>query len=525
MFLKIISILGSLTFLSRIFGYIRDLLIAKVIGAGLVSDAFFISFKLPNLFRRLFAEGSMNAAFIPVISGIKSKFGKKRSDEFFSLIFSSLLIFLFILLILLEIFMPLIIKLIAPGFSDNSAKFILTVDLSRLTFPFVLFICLTSLAGAYLNTMGRFAAMALTPIILNLTIIFCLIIFFRNNDKIIVSTYISASISIAGLIQLLWMVFNLKLNKVKLQLVTYPSSIFNKTKKETKNFLFLLVPAIIGNGAYQINLLIDMILASTLPDGSISYLYFADRINQLPLGVLGIAISTALLPILSKHVKEKKINRANYSISESIKFGIFFSVPSFVGIFLLSKEIINFLFLRGEFTLEDSMLTSSALTALSFGLPAFILIKILVVPFFANEDTKTPIKVSIFSMTLNLILNLILIKEFLHVGLAIATSVSAWVNATILFLLLKKLGYKFDKSIIIDLSKVLFSSFVMGCVLFFLMNLETLGFAVLNFSGKNNLLLIITILTGSLVYLIVCYYVGINYIFKSKWLKKNQIKN
>ena len=239
MFLKIISILGSLTFLSRIFGYIRDLLIAKVIGAGLVSDAFFISFKLPNLFRRLFAEGSMNAAFIPVISGIKSKFGKKRSDEFFSLIFSSLLIFLFILLILLEIFMPLIIKLIAPGFSDNSAKFILTVDLSRLTFPFVLFICLTSLAGAYLNTMGRFAAMALTPIILNLTIIFCLIIFFRNNDKIIVSTYISASISIAGLIQLLWMVFNLKYNKVKLQLVTYPSSIFNKTKKETKNFLFL----------------------------------------------------------------------------------------------------------------------------------------------------------------------------------------------------------------------------------------------------------------------------------------------
>jgi len=183
------------------------------------------------------------------------------------------------------------------------------------------------------------------------------------------------------------------------------------------------------------------------------------------------------------------------------------------------------LFLRGEFTLEDSMLTSSALTALSFGLPAFILIKILVIPFFANEDTKTPIKVSIFSMTLNLILNLILIKEFLHVGLAIATSVSAWVNATILFLLLKKLGYKFDKSIIIDLSKVLFSSFVMGCVLFVLMNLETLGFAVLNFSGKNNLLLIITILIGSLVYLIVCYYVGINYIYKSKWLKKNQIKN
>ena len=177
MFLKIISILGSLTFLSRILGYLRDLLIAKIIGAGLVSDAFFISFKLPNLFRRLFGEGAMNSAFIPVISGIKSKFGKTKSDEFFSLIFSLLLIFLLILLIIAEIFMPFIVKLIAPGFTDDTDKFILTVDLSRLTFPFVFFICLTSLAGAYLNTLGRFAAMALTPIILNLTIIFCLLIF------------------------------------------------------------------------------------------------------------------------------------------------------------------------------------------------------------------------------------------------------------------------------------------------------------------------------------------------------------
>ena len=303
MFLKIISILGSLTFLSRILGYLRDLLIAKIIGAGLVSDAFFISFKLPNLFRRLFGEGAMNSAFIPVISGIKSKFGKNKSDEFFSLIFSSLLIFLLILLIIAEIFMPFIVKLIAPGFTDDPKKFVLTVDLSRLTFPFVFFICLTSLAGAYLNTLGRFAAMALTPIILNLTIIFCLLIFLRTNDKVIVSNYLSLSISVAGLIQLLWIIFSLKRSSINLKFLSFQNSAFKNRKKEIKSFLILLAPAIIGNGAYQINLLIDMILASTLPDGSISYLYFADRVNQLPLGVLGIAISTALLPILSQHVK------------------------------------------------------------------------------------------------------------------------------------------------------------------------------------------------------------------------------
>ena len=328
MFLKIISILGSLTFLSRILGYLRDLLIAKIIGAGLVSDAFFISFKLPNLFRRLFGEGAMNSAFIPVISGIKSKFGKNKSDEFFSLIFSSLLIFLLILLIIAEIFMPFIVKLIAPGFTDDPDKFILTVDLSRLTFPFVFFICLTSLAGAYLNTLGRFAAMALTPIILNLTIIFCLLIFLRTNDKVIVSNYLSLSISVAGLIQLLWIIFSLKRSSINLKFLSFQNSAFKNRKKEIKNFLILLAPAIIGNGAYQINLLIDMILASTLPDGSISYLYFADRVNQLPLGVLGIAISTALLPILSKHVKERNVIEANASISESIKFGIYFSVPA-----------------------------------------------------------------------------------------------------------------------------------------------------------------------------------------------------
>ena len=522
MFLRVISILSSLTFISRILGYIRDLLIAKILGAGLVSDAFFISFKLPNLFRRLLAEGSMNSAFIPVVSGVSKRFGRIRSDEFFSTIFSFLLIFLFIVLILFETFMPLIIKLIAPGFNDNPEKFLLTVDLSRLAFPFVFFICLTSLAGSYLNTLGKFAAMALTPIMLNLILISCLIIFFYDNDKIIISNYLSASISLAGSIQLLWIIFNVKKNGVDLKYKSFKTFKSPKNKPFIQKFLKLLLPAILGNGAYQINLLIDMILASTLPDGSISYLYFADRINQLPLGVLGIAIGTALLPILSKQIKEQELNKANESINNALKFGIFFSVPALCGIFLLSKEIIAILFFSGEFSGEDVLSTASALSALSFGLPAFILIKILVVPFFANEDTKTPISIAIFSMIINLILNLILIKQFLHVGLAIATSISAWINVILLFYTLKKkLKFQYEKTIITDFIKVLFCSVLMGIIIVSLKGLLNIDFTVLNFFGKNSLLLILIIIFGGFAYLLISYCFGIRYINLKKWKKRN----
>ena len=334
MLYKIVSIVGSLTFFSRILGYIRDLLIARVIGAGMISDCFFVAFKLPNLFRRLFGEGAMNAAFIPVISGIKSKSGLGRSDKFFSDIFSLLLIFLIFFVIIAEICMPLIITLIAPGFIFNDSKFLLAVDLSRLAFPFVLFICLTSLMGAYMNTLGKFASMAITPIILNLTLIFALIIFFNVDNEILISRSLSLTISIAGLFQLIWMYFIIRRNQRILSVNLFSISNIYK-RKEVKNFLVLLTPAIIGNGAYQINLLIDMILASTLPDGSISYLYYADRINQLPLGVLGIAISTALLPVLSLQMKEKKSKKANWTISSAIKIGIFLSFPAFIGLLIL----------------------------------------------------------------------------------------------------------------------------------------------------------------------------------------------
>ena len=516
MLFKIISIVGSLTFLSRILGYFRDLLIARVIGAGLISDCFFVAFKLPNLFRRILGEGAMNAAFIPVVSGVRTKSGKKSADAFFSNIFSFLLVALLAFVLILEIFMPLIITLIAPGFSDNPEKFNHSINLTRLTFPFVLFICLTSLMGAYLNTLGKFASMAVTPIILNLSLIFTLLIFFKSENLFLISSTLSFVVSIAGIIQVIWMYYNIRRNKSKLSINFSFLKTF-KSDKEITKFFKLLLPAILGNGAYQINLLIDMILASTLPDGSISFLYYADRVNQLPLGVLGIAIGTALLPVLSSQVKKNQKKEAEKSISKAIKFGILFSIPAFFGLLIFSENIISFLFFRGAFEYKDVQATSSALIALCCGLPAFIMIKILVIPFFANEDTKTPIKISLFCMSINLILNLILIREFLHVGLAISTSVSAWINFILLFYILNKnLKYSFDVSIFKVFLKVSLASLTMSYIV-----LKTYKFMINNFEMytlyNTNFILILCIIFGIIIYSALMYFLGIKELEINKW--------
>ena len=516
MLFKIISIVGSLTFLSRILGYFRDLLIARVIGAGLISDCFFVAFKLPNLFRRILGEGAMNAAFIPVVSGVRTKSGNKSADVFFSNIFSFLLVALLAFVLILEIFMPLIITLIAPGFSDNPEKFNHSINLTRLTFPFVLFICLTSLMGAYLNTLGKFASMAVTPIILNLSLIFTLLIYFKSENLFLISSTLSFVVSVAGIIQVIWMYYNIRRNKSKLSINFSFLKTF-KSDKEITKFFKLLLPAILGNGAYQINLLIDMILASTLPDGSISFLYYADRVNQLPLGVLGIAIGTALLPVLSSQVKKNQKKEAEKSISKAIKFGILFSIPAFFGLLIFSENIISFLFFRGAFEYKDVQATSSALIALCCGLPAFIMIKILVIPFFANEDTKTPIKISLFCMSINLILNLILIREFLHVGLAISTSVSAWINFILLFYILNKnLNYSFDISIFKVFLKVSFASLTMSYIV-----LKTYEFMINNFEMytlyNTNFILILCIIFGIIIYSVLMYFLGIKELEINKW--------
>ena len=489
---------------------------ALVLGAGYISDSFFVAFKLPNLFRRLFAEGAMNSAFIPIISGIKEKNGKEVAEDFLSEMFSIIFSFLFFFVIIFEIFMPLIIYIVAPGFEENSTKLLLTIELSRLTFPFLLFICLSSLIGGYLNTMSKFAAMAFTPVILNLSMLIVLFLSISNSDnQEITSRFLASSISIAGVVQLIWLVYNLKVNKIDLKFNFLTLKKVFSISIEAKKLFSLFLPAAIGNGVYQINLLIDMILASTLPDGSISYLYFADRINQLPLGVLGIALSTALLPILSKQIKKKQKSDAIETINHCLQIAIVFSMPAAAGLMLLSEPIVNVLFVRGEFTLNDALLTSHALIALCIGLPAFIFVKIFAISFFAREDTQTPVYIAILAMLINLVLNLILIQKYLHVGLALATSISSWFNCLLLYFFLRKNKfYYLRRDIIITLLKTIFSSILMIVSIKYILLENLTRFIEIENLNESFIILSMAILFGSFIYIILIYLLGIGNFLK-----------
>ncbi len=512
MFLKIVSIIGSLTFLSRILGYCRDFLIALSLGASYVSDAFFVAFKLPNLFRRLFAEGAMNSAFVPLVSGIRIKEGAKKGDIFLSEIFTLIVSFLLPFIILFEIFMPTIINIFAPGFENNENKFVLAIELARLTFPFLLFICITSLFGGYLNTMSKFAAMAFTPVILNLVMLSVLLACYDNSiEKVQTAKNLSFSISIAGLLQLIWLYINLK--KINVRFL-FLKEIFSGLSKNAKKLLILFFPAVLGSGVYQLNLLIDMILASTLPDGSISYLYFADRVNQLPLGVFGIALSTALLPILSKQIKQKNA-QSNLTINNSVQLSMLFSFPAACGLMILSIQIIDLLFVRGEFSFSDGMLTSEALVALSFGLPAFIFVKILAVVFFARGDTKTPVVVAFFSMIVNLVLNLILIDHYFHVGLAYATSAASWFNCILLYFLLKKNQFFYITKKTSEVAiKCIVSSVIMMICLENFINLNMYDSLSKIVFYKKFVFVLANILFGFFIYLILIYFLKIFYLIK-----------
>ena len=524
MFIKIISIIGSLTFLSRILGYSRDLLIARFLGAGIVSDAFFVSFKLPNLFRRLFAEGAMNSAFVPVLSGIKIDEGIKKANLFLSETLTIVFSFLFPFIILFEIFMPLIINLVAPGFEGSASKFELTVFLSRLTFPFLLFICLSSLIGGYLNTMSRFAAMAVTPVILNVCMISSIFLSIQNNvDQVITAKFLAGSISIAGVFQLIWLFFNLKRENFNFGINSFINILKFKFSKNSKKLFYLFLPAVIGNGVYQINLLIDMILASTLKDGSISYLYFADRVNQLPLGVFGIALSTALLPILAKQIKKKLFKKINSTINYCMQIGIVLAIPASFAIFFLSKEIVKTLFMGGEFTLNDSNLTSYALQALCVGLPAFIFVKILSVVFFAREDTKTPVYIASIAMIINLVFNLVLINYFFHVGLAIATTISSWFNfLCLLTVLIKRKVIKVLDDTYHTLFKSVFSSMVMIISIHMLLKVNYFNVTIEDSFLINLVKLLVIVIFGTLIYGFLIYILKLSKLLNFKLGEENK---
>lgn len=458
-FLKSVATISSLTIISRVFGFIRDALIAAFVGAGPIADAFFVAFKVPNFFRRLFAEGALNAAFVPLFSRTHVSEGASSARLVAEQVFSVLMCTLLLFVIVVEVFLPYIMFMIAPGFQATPERLLLATEFTHVTFPYILFISLAAFLSGILNSLHRFAASSAAPILLNLTMILGLL--FCRNWGDTVGHVLVWTVFISGVLQFIWMWLCLRrqgfIIRLRLPVLT----------PVVKQMLRVMTPGALGAGVVQVNLFIDVVIASFLPIGAVSYLFYADRLVQLPLSVIGLAISTPLLPRLAKHIEQQEHEKAQWSINRALELTSIFALPSAIALCVMAHPFISILFERGAFASPQVWQTAKTLSAFSLGLPAFIMIKILSTPLFATFDTKTPVKASLIAMGVNIILNLILMGPFAHVGIAFATTLASWVNAGILYAAVYRRNlFRPDARLKQKLLKIMLAAFTMGVVLF-----------------------------------------------------------
>lgn len=455
--LRAVATVGSFTLLSRITGFTRDILIAAFLGAGAAADAFFVAFQFPNLFRRLFAEGAFAAGFVPVFSGLLEKQGRAQAlafaEEAMAVLASVLALFSAAMIAL----MPWVIPIIAPGFAETG-DLDRTTDLARIAFPYLFFISLVSLQSGVLNALDRFAAAAATPILLNLTLIAFLLAAVGIDGDL--ALFLVVGVSAAGVIQFLWMWAACRRAMANLRFVR------PRLSREVKDVLKRMLPLAFGVGVYQINILVNNALATLVSAGAVSWLYFADRVNQLPLGVVGVAVGVALLPMLSRQIQAGNETAAMGNQNRAVEISLLLTLPAAVGIAMLAGPIAATLFERGAFDATDRSAVATALAAFSFGLPAYVLVKALAPGFFGRYDTATPVKISVAALILNIIFALILMRVFGHVGIALATSLSAWLNAGALAVVLFRRGhFRFDARLARRLPRIALSTAVMAAAL------------------------------------------------------------
>ena len=431
-----------LTGISRISGYIRDVFIAAFLGAGIFSDVFLIAFKLPNLFRRITAEGALTSSFLPIYAKLRTQNGDEIAIKYFKKIVYNVTLLLIFLMIFFQILMPFVVYILAPGFVKNNEITNQIISLTRITMFFMPLISAVALLGVATNVSGRFWILSFTPVILNSCII--LSCFFITDFWAIKSLPVGIATVIGGVLQLIFMIAMIKKykilipKKIKERVVSKDDkSVINSSIKQTwRRFL----PAAFGGGILQINLLVDTILGSLIGFGAVSYLYFADRISQLPLGIIGVALSTTLLTSLSKANAKKDIKQFSKELIISLKIGLFFSIPSAFVFIFYNDLLITVLFERGEFNFYETKQTSLALSAYSFGIPAFIMIKSCQPAFLATGNTKTPMYIGLVLLILNIFLSLSLMSYLQHAGIALATSIASWIGLIIYITLLVRNG-------------------------------------------------------------------------------------
>lgn len=428
--LKSTASVGAMTLISRILGFVRDMVIARTFGASTGADAFFVAFKIPNFLRRLFAEGAFSQAFVPVLTEYKTKRDLAAVKDLIDHVSGALTTVLFLVTVVGVIAAPLLILLFAPGFSQDAAKFELASDMLRITFPYLLFISLTAFAGGILNAYGRFAVPAFTPTFLNLAMIAAALWLAPHLERPI--TALAWGVFIAGVVQLVFQWPYL----VKLGLM--PRFRYKRAHEGVSRILRLMVPVIFGSSVAQINLLVDTVIASFLVTGSVSWLYYSDRLVEFPLGVFGVALATVILPKLSQHHAQASAEAFSRTIDWGLRWVMLVSVPATVGLITLAVPLLATLFHYGEFSVDDVVKSSYSLITFSIGLAGFIMVKILASGFYSRQDTRTPVRFAVVAMIANVALNLVFVWPLAHAGLALSTSLAALLNAGLLLRALRR---------------------------------------------------------------------------------------
>lgn len=467
MLYRAFATVGGLTMVSRLLGFVRDILIAAALGSGVIADAFFVAFRFPNLFRRLFGEGAFNAAFVPLfakhLEGDGEASARRFAEEALSVLFFTLVAFSAIAILA----MPWLMLFLAPGFIENPAKYDLAVLLSQIAFPYLLCMSLVALLSGVLNSLSRFWAAAAAPVLLNVVLIsaITLAIHLGFSQRFGAGIILSVGVTVAGFAQLLMLWIAVRRAGLKLSL-RWP-----RYTPGVKRLVELGIPGVIAGGITQINLVIGTVIAS-LKAGAVSYLYYADRLYQLPLGIVGVAIGVVLLPELARKLRAGEHESAMESQNRSLEFALLLTLPAAVALVAAAEPVVRVLFERGAFSAADTTATALALAAYAFGLPAFVLIKVFQPAFFAREDTRTPMHYAAINMAVNVTGSLLLFFAFQqinqppHVGIALATSIAGWVNALLLWgSLVRRRDFVADARLLRNLPLIALASLAMGVAL------------------------------------------------------------
>ncbi|MGH1542803.1 MAG: murein biosynthesis integral membrane protein MurJ [Arenicella sp.] len=496
--LKSTAVVSSMTMLSRISGLVRDIVMANLLGSGVMADAFFVAFRIPNFFRRLVGEGAFSQAFVPVFSELRAD-NDNDAKQFVSATAGKLSIVLLLLSVAGVAGAPWLVKLFAPGFIEHPEKFALTVDALRIMFPYLFFISLVAMSAGILNTLQRFAVPAATPILLNLCLILALLFILPMVDS--ATRALAFGVLIAGVVQLAFQIPSL----VRTGYLTWPSFSSNRG---TQKVFRLMVPAILGVSAAQVNALVNTLLASFLVTGSVSWLYYSDRLMEFPVAVFGIALATVVLPSLTREHQQGSESSFSNMLDWALRWVVMIATPAAVALALLAVPLLATIFQHGAFSASDVYNSALSLRAYSVGVIAFILIKVLAPGFYARQDTKTPMRIAVIAIACNIVMSLLFIGYLQHAGLALALALAAWFNAAMLAVRLWRCNiYRPQAGWLLFLGKIIVAVLVMTLVIRFLSLDDLFWLESGLFSRIVRLLIVVT--GGALSYFLTLYLCGL----------------